>query len=82
MNKMPANEWQGFKADMMVAFIGALLLLIALLIWLRMPAPVTLINEPCAPSHPSFMNGERIGCTNDPSSDGGWHPEWSPDEMP
>ena len=37
------------------------------------PGP-TLINEPCAPSHPVIVNGERVGCTGDEATDQRWYP--------
>ena len=75
LNDMPPDEWEGYKADMIVAFIGAMVLLIALLIWLRIPPTTVLINEPCAPTHPVTVNGEKVGCTGDkPNPRPGYYP--------
>ena len=78
MNKMPTDELAGFKADMKVAFIAAGILLIALLTWLRLPAPTTLVNEPCAPGLPTMAEGKRIGCTGDEAIVQGWYPGIEP----
>jgi len=66
VSRLIPDEWDSFKYDITVGFIGALVLLIVLLIWLRIPPITTLINEPCAPSQPIITNGERLGdCTGD-----------------
>ncbi len=65
MNDMPPDELASFKADVKVAFIGAGIALIVLIMWLRSDPDPTFINEPCAPAHPVYVNGEKVGCTND-----------------
>lgn len=79
---MPQDEWEGFKADMIAAFVGAILLLIVIAFWIRSDLGPLLINEPCAPGKPVTVDGEKVGCTNDPAHHGRWYPDWSPDEMP
>ena len=74
MNKMPADELAGFKADIKVAFIAAGILLISLIIWLRTGPPVTLLNEPCAPSKPTYVDGVKVGCVNDEATNDRWYP--------
>ena len=62
MNSLTDEELVArIMANLVVILVGIVLGIILL----RLPQAVTLINEPCAPSHPVFMNGIRIGCVND-----------------
>ena len=80
MNKMPPDEWKGFKADVVTAFLAAMLLLVVLIIWLRSDPDPTLINEPCAPGMPIIVDGEKVGCTNDkPNAPPGYYPRAEPE---
>jgi hypothetical protein len=65
MNKMPADEWEGFKTDILAGFVGAIILLIGIWFWLRSDPGPLLVNEMCAPSKPVIVDGEKVGCTND-----------------
>ena len=82
LNEMPPNEWEGFKADVAAAFVGAIVVLIGLLFWINSNPGPLLVNEPCAPAHPVITNGEKVGCTNDAAGFNNWRPDWSPDQMP
>ena len=75
MNKMTPYEWEGFKADIIIAFIFGTAFLFGAIIYVSLvERGPTLINEPCAPGKPSIADGEKVGCTDDEASGERWHP--------
>ena len=81
MNKMSSQEFADFRADAIVGLITALFAGAVLYWWFRDDFNPTLPDESCAPSKPVIVNGEKVGCTNDPPSDGSWHPDWDPKDI-
>jgi len=61
-------------ANLCVILVGIILLIILL----RLPQAVTLVNEPCVPSYPVFVNGKRVGCTGDEPAVQRWYPGIEP----
>ena len=81
MNEMNPDEWRGYIADfftlLLVIAVAAIVTATMFLIVVR--EPVTLFNEPCAPSHPVMNNErERIACTGDSPSSDSWYPGIQP----
>jgi hypothetical protein len=63
------------EANMLIILIGSLLLIFLI----TASQGPTLIDEPCAPSHPVIVDNERVGCTGDGSTGERWYPGIEPD---
>lgn len=61
--------------DLVIGIIGGLIFGFLVLYILKKDVGPLLTNEPCAPAHPVYVDGEKVGCTNDRPSKFGWSPE-------